>query len=182
MKNTLSYSAWALFFAAIAAWAGILYIGYSLRSEAVVRAHSAKIEGEESEKVAYNQRVRALVADTKAEREKLDEALRLDVVSLINTLERVGTAIKIDAQVSDVSPERGAISLPDGLTLQPVTFVINAGGSYAEMMHLVSLYEHAPLPAEVHQIELEHLPGDAKAASWRVTLRIRVFTTTPISS
>lgn len=179
----LTYISYAALTLAIFAWTAVFYEGTQLTNEAADRAATAATVEQLAEKRAYAARLNALAADTKDERAQIERIVQTDVVTIANTIEAMGKSAGVSAQVSDALPENGGVDLPGGGKIQPIAFIVQASGSFQSLMRLASLYEHISLPSQVQQLDIEKSGGaDPKAPAWRMTIRIRVFTSATISS
>ncbi len=171
MHRSTSLS-WILLIAAIAMIALAGYAAATIQSTAFTRAEEVQTEAQQLDRKAYAARLTAIAADTKDEREELEQFLRLDIVATAEEFERVGARAGIKVSVTDATPDQGT-SLPGGGTLRWVTFSIVAEGSYEALMRAASLYESLPYAQEVTLFDLQKNGGTA--GGWHLTLRIRVL-------
>ncbi|MFA7309437.1 MAG: hypothetical protein WC050_00880 [Candidatus Paceibacterota bacterium] len=171
--------AWTLLALALVVWSGVIYGGMVILAEAASRAESASTAEQQSDRLAYAQRLSALAVDTKAQRERLDTLTHADIVTAVNIIEAAGKDLGVSVHVSNAIPVAdGSQSLPGGVQLQAIVFIVEATGSYASLTRLVSAFERLSLPSTVDQVELEYNKNaDTKAVSWRLSARIRVLTT-----
>lgn len=183
MTGTRTYIAWLFLFFSLLAWVAVVYAAFSIRGEAASSASTAESADQQLDRLAYTQRLSSLVATTADERALLDSFAQLDVVSIVKTMEAAGKSMHVNVQVNDAQPEIGAQALPGGGNLQPVGFVVEARGTFSSLMRVTALFEHLPLVSSVEQVELEYLgTSGAGVLPWHLTLRVRVYTTAPVSS
>lgn len=183
MKKNIHALALSLLLLAVAAWGGVWYAGSYILNEAGRRASSASVADQQVDKVAFAQRVKALATDTKSDRDTLDALMSNDVVSIVNVIESVGKNAGVSTHVNDALPLGDAQALPDGSSVRSVAFVVESQGSYASLVRLLDAFEHLNLPSSVEQVELQHMPTEkGKISLWRLSTRIRVLTTSRISS
>jgi hypothetical protein len=160
----------------------VLYAAFSIQTQALSSATEVAQSQQQLDRIAYVQRLSALASDTKDERATLESLVQPDVVSIVNTIEAAGQSAHISATVSDALPEGPLQQLPGGESLQAVAFVVQAHGTFPEMMKLGALFEKLPLASSVEQFDLEHTSAGDQTVSWSLTARIRVMTTSVSSS
>ncbi len=183
MKTSIQFIAIGLTVAAMLAWAGVIYAGRYILSEASARASTAVTAEQELDRVAYAQRLKSLAADTQADRDRLHALTHANIVSIVNTIEAASREIGVNAQVNNALPVGQSEILPGGVPLETIVFVVEAQGTFAQLMRAAALFEHLSLPSSVEQLELERSVNAATgAASWRLMARIRVLTTSNVSS
>ena len=182
MTTTPHIHALALLFLALAAllWGAVAYGAYETRRLATARASSALSAEARLDRDAHQRRLAALAEDTVSERDALDARTSLDVVAILTVLEKAGRDVGTDVQVNDAQAEGIVENLPTGDSLRALGFIVEALGSYASLMRLVSIYEHLPLISEVRHVEIERLNSES-VGPWRATIRVRVYTTAPVS-
>jgi|SRR3989338_6655303 len=176
----LQLLSWIIFALSLVAFGGAFYAGWYLLGEASVRAETTTSADQRTSRAAFTERLRALAADTKIEREKLEAIGHRDVISIVTLIESVGPAANVTLRVSDALPEGVGMELPDGSHLAPIVFVVSAEGGFAGLVKALGMLENLPLPAAVMQVELEK-SGEGATAMWRLSTRIRVLTTSAIS-
>lgn len=180
MNSFLSYGSWALLATAIASWALVVYAGMYVLDQALVRAESITSSEQQMSRVAHNERMKALATETADERKRLEDLAATDITSIVTTLERVGPAAQVSVQISDASVEGSGTHIVDGVRLHAVAFIVSAEGSFANVVKAAKLFEQLPLPASLVQVEIAK-GGDITKNTWRMTGRIRVYTTAPVT-
>lgn len=156
-----------------------MYAALSIQTQAQVSATNVAQSEQQVDRAARTLRLSGIVADTKDERERLDTLIQPDVVSIVDTIEAAGAAARVKATVSDALPQGISRELPGGQPLQAVAFVVQAQGSFSSLMKLLALFEHLPLVSSVEEVDLEQSSAaNPKTATWHLTARIRVLTTT----
>jgi len=176
MERTIYFS-WFLLLLALLAFGAVVYEAGEIRIAATERASAASQAEQQLDRSAHSQRVSAIAADTKKERDQLDAFAHLDIVRSVQLLEGAGRGAGVNATVTSANAEGDSIDLPGGEQLQTVVFSVVGEGSFANVMHAVELYEHLPLASEVLQLDIERASGaKEQKAAWRMTIRIRVLT------
>lgn len=182
MSNRVTIIAWILLALALAAWAGVGYGAHWITSTAQQRANDTRAALTKANQAALNQKVEALAQNTKEKRDELAKIAGADVVVVVDAIDAAGKAAGIDAKVSDASVAGSQQLGKNGDTLRGVVFTVQAAGSFAQIMHAVSLYEKLPLLSTVEQLDIEKVQSsDPKSASWRMLARIRVQTLLSVS-
>jgi len=176
----LQLMSWIVFALSLFACGAAFYAGWYLLGEATVRAEATTSTEQRSSRAAFTERLQALAADTKVERERLEAIGHNDVIAIVTRIESVGPAANVTLRVSDALPEGAGMELPDGSHLVPIVFLVSAEGGFAALEKALGMLENIPLPASVIQVELEK-GGEGAAALWRLSARIRVLTTSAIS-
>lgn len=180
ISSSIAYGSLAL---ALIVWAALLGGSFHLMSSAQERAQAAATLQADAAKRAYTARLAALAQDTSTQRAALESLVQPDVVTIVNGIEAAGKKAGTDAQVTSALADGTATDLPGGGKIQGVAFVVEAHGSYASMARLAQVYEKLPLASTVESVDLEKAVAlGATSASWHLTIRIRVFTSAPISS
>ncbi len=130
-------------------------------------------------------RIHALARGTNAERAKLDDIARVDIIEMLESIEQVGRDAGISIEIGQ------AIYTPDskfGSKVRSVLFVAEGTGSFTKVMHAAALFESLPRPSFVDELEFEMIPMSASgskkssAGVWNLVIRIRFISTAEISS
>jgi hypothetical protein len=178
--SSLAYGALLL---ALIAWGALLWGSSALISNAQTRAQSAANQEQIAAKKSYTARLAALAQDTRDQRAVLESLVHPDVVTIVNGIESSAQSIGVPAQVTSALPEGEPTDLPGGGKVQAIGFVVEAHGSFSNMLKTAALFEKLPIASTVESIDLEKAaPDGATASSWHLTAKIRVFTSAPISS
>ena len=178
MNIHITYIAWLLLVAAFGLWGAVVYVALSIQTQAQASATDVAQSQYQLDRVAYAQRISALAADTKDERQRLDSLVQSDLVSIVGIIEEAGKNARIKATVSDALPDASQRELPGGALLQVVSFVVQAQGTFSDMIKLAGIFERLPLVSSIESIDLERATGgDPKVSLWHLTTRIRVMTT-----
>lgn len=168
---------------AFLAWAGVVYSGLWLQSEARVRGANAQSTDQKATHAAYASRLKALAQETAVERERLETISRSDIVSIANAIEAAGRSIGMTARVNAAIPAGNPKDIPGGAPLQSVVFIVQGEGSFAGVVQLVHVLETFPGFSSVEQFELERVPlTESVAKPWRTNIRLRIYTTSDIAS
>ena len=176
-RNTL-YIALILFLLSIGACAAAVYFASVINDTSAERAQSASNADTRAVRQETALRTQALAKDTESERSQLASIAQQDPLSLVDTIESVGTAVGVTIQLSNAQPD----SDPSDLLAQgvrPVEFIVDSEGSFPALMHASELLESLPMPSFVSQmqiIRLQNTPQET-SARWHMTTYLHVLTT-----
>lgn len=170
---------YALILLAFFAWGALAWATSALSAAALASASNAVSAQQAQNQLSYQKRIAALALDTKTERDTLERAAGSDVVAIVNALENSDPSGKLGLKVNDAQQEGTGVTIPGG-TLNEVSFLVEATGSFQALMREISALEHLPLPSLVEQVELGRLTG--QGARWHLSAHVRLYTTAPISS
>lgn len=184
MNKTAIYMSWLLLAIAITIAGLVVYAGTVILDDATTRSQAAADAEQQMARAAFNDRLGSLSRETEAARKELDTLTRIDIVSMVDIIERVGEGAGVKIAVSSAMSGGPAVDLPGGAAVQPIQFVVEASGSYKDVMHVVALFEQLPLASAIDEVSLQRGPTSETGASatWFLTTRIRVFTTASIST
>ena len=170
-----------MFCIALILWGGIAYCAWSIH--AVQAAYAAKeLSTQESEMQQSSiLKLHALARDTRESREKLESLAHRDIVEILDSIEKVARDTRIPIEIGEAQSATAGASLAP---LKIVSFVIQASGSFSQVLHVVTLLETLPSPSSVTELSFERLPEITRGGKnlWRVVVRARFFTTADISS
>ena len=183
-QRTFIYLSWLALLGAIAAFCGVAFFAWIIAGE---RSRYAERTGSSDEALAQQTaqaRLHALVSDSAQDRARLETLVGTDLLSAVNVIESVGKNSGVKLRVSGASPEGNATKTGQ-LQLYAVGFVVGADGSFSALMQTAKLLESLPLPVSIGDLDISRAPigTDASAkATWHMNARIRLLTTTNISS
>jgi Tfp pilus assembly protein PilO len=157
----------------------IVYGGIRMIALAEARGVEAQNAMSQTNQANANAQIRAQFIATKDQRASIDALVGMDIVSIVNTIEDTGIVAGVGAKVINAESDVNVIKIGNE-SLRAVLFRVEATGSYAALAHLVELYERLPMLASIDQIDIER-QGDARAGTWNMIVRIRVFTNSPVT-
>lgn len=181
MSNRVTITSWLLLILAIASWAGVGYSANWIKSTAQRRANDTRAALTKANQAALNQKVESLAQSTKDKRTELSKIAGADVVVVVDAIDAAGKAAGLEAKVTDAAVSGSQQLGKNGDTLRGVVFTVQAVGSFAQIMHAVSLYEKLPLLSSVDQLDIEKVQGTDAKSQWRMLARIRVMTLLSVS-
>lgn len=179
--KSFNYLSWLTLALALLAWAGVVYFGFWLQESAAEKGLMALNAGEKAESAAHLSRVKSLAKDTESQREELEGALETNIVTIADMIERAGADLGVRAKVGTVLP-LGQKDMPGGDSLKTVSFIVQAEGNFSSIVRLVKVYEKFPSFSLVEQFEFERTGDPGSASPWLATIRLRMLTTSDISS
>lgn len=180
MKDN-TYLSWAVIGGALCAWAAVGFFAWTIENAAKARAEGETIiQQEEIERVSAS-RLRVVARETEEGRAELDSLANLDVISIIEAIEAVGNAARVSIEIGQALADSAQTA---ERATRSVNVVVEAQGSFANLVHAASLLYSLPIPSEVTEIQIERLPSDVggKSAGWRFVAYVRVLTTVEIST
>jgi hypothetical protein len=182
MSNRVTLISWILLALAIAAWAGVGYAAHTITSTATQRSNDTRAALTKANQAALNQKVESLAESTKEKRDQLTQIAGADVVVVVDAIDAASKASGIEAKVIDAAVAGTQPLGKTGDTLRAVVFTVQGTGSFAQIMHALSLYEQLPLLSSIDQFDVEKVQStDQKSPAWRMSARIRVQTLLSVS-
>ena len=182
---TTTSASWVMLLAAIVLWAAVGYFAWMIYTQEFFREVQMADQEQESRRSAAAVRLHAFVRETNEERIRLDDAARVEIVEMLESIEGVGrdanVPIKIGQAVSTPSPDPRS-------NVRSFGFIVEAEGSFAKVVRAAALFESLPKPSFVDELQFEMLPlsasGSKKSAGnvWHLVVRIRFISTADISS
>jgi hypothetical protein len=181
-KNFFTFGAYTTLLIALLLWAAFVYLTIELSDRRAL--YAAEIAGgtQDEESARATQRLRALVRDTRTERDALENVARLDVVVAAETIEAAGSASGASVVVRSATAAslKGAPKGASVKDIRAVEMLVDAEGSLQELLDAVRNFEALPFLAFVGRVDLEErppAPGTRAADSWHMAARIRIITT-----
>lgn len=178
--RTVRLGAWIGLLCALALWAGFGLIVYELgRERARLDSRRADIAlAENREKTAAQ--LRALIRETKSERDALERLARTDVLEAAATIEAAGKVA--GARVSIGEAASTPLNNRGTKALREVVVVARAEGTLDSLLKAAALFEALPFPSSVESYEIWATPGPKGPRSdlWNMISRIRIITPSDI--
>jgi|GEM_PF-2265537 len=183
MNKSISYISWLALVVALLSWAAVAYAGIRIQETARTSGTRALNSDQQASLAAQKSRLHALAVDTQMDRESLETLMQSDIVSIANTIESTGRSAGVVARVSAAIPTGNPKEIPGGAPLYSVAFIVQAEGTFAGLNNALRLFEKLPYLATVEQFEFERGGSAEKnAPPWRMNVRIRILTTSAITS
>lgn len=158
----------------IALWGVVLYGVLDVQARAQSQALEAQQRLTKKNQETLNRNVSSLITRTEKDRARLESVVGADPVAIISVIEAAGWSAGITSKVTDGVAESPR-ELIDKETIRPIVFSVQGTGSLEDVLQAVRLYEQLPYPSTVDSIEITR--EVASAGTWRLSARIRVFTT-----
>ena len=179
--SSVTQLSWLALVAAIALWGTIGYVVWTISSQGLVYTSGTANEERDLKQQAEALRLQTLVRETKNTRMGLEEIARAEVVGMLDSVESAARDAGIPITIGQ------AVSAPSSASpVRAATFLVEAEGTFAQIMHAVALLESLPIASSVAEVQLEKLSGsgasDRYSASgpWHVVVRMRFLTTADI--
>ena len=163
-----TWLAWLMVVVASLAWTGFGGLVFQLSNERAEYADALARSEEDSLRGDSAARLRTTVESTTQERAALESILDISILRAVEVIEQAGRAAGADdVAIGEATPISSATA-----DLAGVSIVVNAKGSFTEVMRAITLFETLPIPATLDQFELEKM---SQATTWRLTTRLRVL-------
>lgn len=172
------WGSWVALLAAFALWAGVGYFAWTIADAAEEhRAIIASMEQEELEH-ATALRLHALARETKDMRTRLEQISNSDLVEILDTIEALARDTRIPIGIGQAPSIVSTESSP----IRIASFVIEAQGTFSQVVQVIALLETLPIPSTLDELQLEQQAGaEGKSAkSWHLVAQMRFFTTADI--
>lgn len=188
MRNTGTLALLSVI-AALVAWVAVFMYAAWISAQLDANRSQAKDVQSSSEREIALIRLHALARDTENLRAQLEGLTRSDVIGVADTIDSVGRIAGVKLKIGGAIPE--SVGQKKGTNnptvLHAVNFAVEADGTFASLMHAAELLETLPSPSSVQSLEFNHAPlsaddGSVKSTAWHLTARVRVLTTSDISS
>jgi Tfp pilus assembly protein PilO len=164
---------------ALVVWCIAVYFFLSIQDrESRYQTQAASSQLASQKQIAATQ-LHMLAQNTQSERDDLANLLNVDIVSVVNTIDNAGKAAGVSLKLGDAVPE----STPPQSPIRAVDFVVQAQGSFANIMRAVRLFETLPVPSLIEALDIQQVPDSGKGGTtWQMNASIRVLTTLNVSS
>lgn len=179
--TTHLYLALASIAIAVVAWCGVGYLLYKISADENTEAALASSLTSTASQRSYATALHATVVSTETDRSTLTTAIPADIPSIVNAITSTGAAAGTNVDIGTASPAGLPSTAPPDL--HAVEFVVQAQGSFSQVLQAAELFYQFPMPSKVAEIDLENIPGPGtKGNVWQVTVRLQVLTTAAVSS
>ncbi len=183
MTRYITYLSWPALFLALSLWAAVFFADRWIQEEARSLGASAKSAEQRADEAAGASRIRALAQESAADRERLENAARADIVEIADEIESAGRSVGVVARVHSAMPAGGSVELPGESPLASVSFIVQAEGSFAGVAQFLRALESFPGFSNVEQFDFDRVPSvESGSQPWRTSIRLTVYTTSDIAS
>ena len=148
-----------------------LFAWHITRLQSVHTTNISQAAAESAKQVSIA-RVHSFLTSTAADRQKLDGLTRMDIVSIVDMIEQAGKTAGVDAQINNV-PSPIVSALARSTTLPTLDFIVQAQGTFAQVMKAAAFFQSLPVPSSVQELSFERLPGSGSAL-WHMSARVRI--------
>ena len=188
MRRDLTLLSWILLAIAICAWimaAVFLWLIQSENASYVAGLGDAQITAKQDATAEY---VHGVVRDAAGDADELNKILQIDPVAFVKKVQAAGRETGVDIRISSVFPENVSLRTKpkDAPPIYAFGFTVESEGSFASLIRVLRVLETLPAPASIGQIDFDHVGATERAGvptgPWKITVRVRVLTTTNISS
>lgn len=176
---------WIILGIALVAWVAGGWWAYQIDKMVSDREAQLQANSEQHAKDVAALRMRALTAETAADRAKLLDLVKIDVVEAAKQIESAGVPAGVKFRVRDAALD--AVPAKQVSPLQPVSFSVDADGSFEQLLRSIALLRSLPFPLQIAQLDLSRVPSSDEASAsktpqWHATLRLRLLTIAPLPS
>lgn len=177
LRQTITQIAVLSVFLAIIAWGGVGYLVWNTMKGIADKSDLSNVSKSSFAQRTIDAHIHALAVSTATDRTQLNELFNTDIVSIVNIIETAGSSVGAPTQITDASQAKSA----NGSPVRATVFSTQSTGSFASLMRAAKLLETLPIPSSVEQIDLIRT-GEGATPQWHMNARIRVLTTSNISS
>ena len=163
--------AWTTFIIALTACGTVLYAHYSIGSLATKTGEQIVDRAHEADRAANLRRLTIVADATADQRLLLDQIVGTGLIEIASLLEHIGPASNVTLTVDSAVP-RGSTPITRDYKLYSYDILISGEGSFANIMHAVSMIENLPIPSTLLSADVEYDQG----STWRMNLRLNVMT------
>ena len=182
-SQLFNYVGWLAVVVALTAWGGFFGLVWQLNNERTSYASTqvALLRVQDELSVAAN--LHALTRDTKQDREALNAFASTDVLMAVDMIEKIGALAGTKVHVEGAT----AGQLSNNKSSKDVhAFLIAATteGKLQSILRVLALLETLPFATSLYALELQQIQVNSQekptSDSWRLTVRVRIITTSPI--
>jgi len=167
---------------ALISWVGVFFFSQSIHNRQNNTARVIKEYAQAHTSVESSKQMRALISATESPRSQINEALHIDILSLVEMVENAGTDAGVALRVSNATPD-AAPSKNNAAqkSISSVRFSIEGQGTFSKLFAALALLENVPIPAHVEDVTFLR-QGENVNSPWTLQVRMRILTALPISS
>src|SRR3989344_2866512 len=144
----VSYLSWLTLAVAIVLWVGVGFAAWTISHEESARTVRMTQEEEESIQQAAMLRLHMLARETRGARTELENIAHRDVVEILDLIEGAGRDAGISVKIGESLSADSTSDAPFG----SATFVVEASGTFAQVVHAAALFESLPAPSSLPQL------------------------------
>lgn len=174
-RNAIVYWAWGSAIGVLGAFGALAFlIVETLEARSNFAARAAYVATRDGAS-AESGRLRALLRDTRREREMLAALAEVDVLAAVGLVEGIaaftGTAAAVEGATTVTGSPR---------EVEPVIIIVSFEGDLLKLQQTLEFLEVLPLLSTVETLEMQQIPGVAGGGkSWRMTTRVKVIIARP---
>ncbi len=182
MNRSYTFKALFTIILALAAWGGFVFLLMKTGTEESSRAERQKILQHLADTQMSSAEAEAIASQTQSERADLEALSKVDIVSLVDSINAFSGRTGAMVQVGTVEPQ--ALPVPAGSTvsMSAVDIPVSASGSFDSVMRVMTLLETLPVPSSIVAYDLDHGGGPGADGQWTLSAHLRVLTTADLSS
>jgi|GEM_PF-2946911 len=178
MLRANNYIALSALTFALLLWGVALVFGLQITKEEAIRDSLLVRVQEEEAQQAGLLKIRTLARETSDERVALEQIADRDIVEVLDIVESVARDAKIPIKVGEtLTAGASDASTP----LRSASLVVEAQGTFAQVIHAIGFLESLPLPSMLTELHLEEVPTNenvkSKNPQWRIIARLNILTT-----
>lgn len=177
LRQTITQLAVLSVFLAVLAWGAVGYLVWDTMQNIAAKSDMSNVSKSSFAQRSLDAHIHALAISTATDRSQLNELFNADIVSIVNIIETAGSSVQAPTQITDASQAKSANASP----VHTIVFTTQSIGSFSSLMRASELFETLPIPSSIEQVDLVR-SGEGKIPQWHMNTRIRVLTTSNISS
>jgi hypothetical protein len=178
----LSTGTWVI--AALAAWGAVIFFSLTIQDLSVRVATMQNSVQTVRDQQANEVQTQALAKQISPARTALENTLQTDPLSLAGLIAQAGKDAGLPLHVSGASQDSasGVSTLPQGLHAASITFSLDATGAFSQLLQATALLESLPVPSTIDALDLRTSSDATHVASWQMNARVRILSTSQLSS
>ncbi len=155
---------------AVTLWGAFGYLFFILPRERAQYAEALATSAQEAVRTESSARVKAIIQDTEIERAALVSLLQvplIDAIKIVEDAARAGGARTV--AIGEATPLSTKNPSPVAPATTRVAVVVQAEGTFAALVRVVSLFEVLTIPSTLDSFDLEETEK-----GWRLTARLTI--------
>jgi hypothetical protein len=176
-------TAWIAVGVAIIAWALVGFFAWMVAEQSSTRASDQSSANAQAVQQAESAEIESLAGDTKDERMQLQSLANVDVVTIVDAIDQVGTDANVQISIGQAVPDQSSDSdTSSGGTppLHAVSFVVQGEGTFANLFKAITLFQSLPVPSTLEEVDLERSAGGPSVPPWQLMAHIQAYTSANI--
>jgi hypothetical protein len=170
---------------AIALWSATGYFVWFTMQE--ITDHATKIAQVNSmtAEQADTAHMHAIAVSTAPDRAKLAATFQSDLISVVNLIESTGASAHTKTVVTGAAAEGDPTPIDPQHPVHATAFTVQSDGTFTSVMRAALYFQTLPLPSSIEQMDIARSAQTSQtdtSGQWHMNLRLRILTTSNLSS